>query len=502
MANLSTARAGVPLLRFGLDCINRGKVRDTYKLDDRDLRLLSVATDGISIFDFVLNALVPMKGIILSAMSHFWFQKLKELGINTHFLAYGADIDSILPPDLRGNPEIQARAMVVRKLNMHPVEFIIRGHITGTGLKAYKETGVVCGHRLSPGLQDGDRLPRNYDTPTTKAVEGHDEHINADQIRKRYPEETYLALAAYQIGHLYAETRGINLADTKFEFGIDDNGQVCLGDEVLTPDSSRYWPRSEWQVGRKPAEGRKAPPPYDKQLVRNWGIEMGINKLDPTKPEDLAKVQAMEVPAHLITATTQTYRYIFWRLTGHTIENYLGGHLGVKLGRPKKKVAVVVGSESDLVHVRKAVAALPPVSEFGQIISLDVHVMSCHRNPGELRQFVADGCRGANVVVAAGGKALALPGVLDAEIHFQKAKHVPVIGVALGEPESEALLAAQLSIEELPSQPVVLDEVSGKAYTGVDGLIAALKRVDTGELPPPKPRKEAPAQLNVDLSKK
>ena len=225
---LSPARERVPVLE-GIELLNRGKVRDSYALNDG--KMLVVATDAISIFDIVLNALVPEKGVILNAMSHFWLTDIEAtLHVRTHLMAAGAAIDEHVPVHLWGNPQLQARAMVVRRLKMTDVEFIGRGYLTGSGLKSYNETGLVCGHHLSPGLQDGDQLPAMIATPTTKAQEGHDEALNAAAIRERYPEETRLLLEIYGVVHDVAHRNGIVLADTKLEFGRDEAGKVILAD--------------------------------------------------------------------------------------------------------------------------------------------------------------------------------------------------------------------------------------------------------------------------------
>lgn len=337
MPVLSPLRQNVPVLP-GLQLLGRGKVRDSYELGNGNL--LIYASDGISIFDFVLNAIVPKKGMVLSAMSYFWLTRLEnELCIKTHLLAAGPAIDRYLPEALRGNPELQSQAMVVRKLAMADVEFVARGVLTGSGLKSYKATGAVCGIALPPGLQDGDELPEVIATPTTKAQEGHDEAMDAAAVREKYPEETALLLKIFSHAANVARRSGILLADTKFEFGRDEAGRVVLGDEALTPDSSRFWDAAVWAAGRKLGD-RKAPPPFDKQLVREWGIKQGINKLDPLKPEDVARVQSLEVPRELIEATTQTYRYIFWRLTGMKLETYLRGVLGVSVEDKPRRVAV------------------------------------------------------------------------------------------------------------------------------------------------------------------
>lgn len=494
MATLSPARAAVPLLE-GLPLLSRGKVRDSYGLPDG--KRLIVATDGISVFDLVLNALIPEKGMILTAMNHFWLQMLHEFGVLTHFVAAGVEIDVFLPDHLRGNPELQSRAMVVEELSMHRVEFVVRAHLTGTGFRDYKKDGAVCGHILPRGLEDGDCLPYILDTPTTKEENGHDKALPAAEIRARFPEETYLSLKCLQIGSQFAERFGIILADTKFEMGLDMLGRLCLGDEALTPDSSRWWLEQMWLESQK-AISPKAPSPFDKQIVRNFGIEHGLDKLDPKNPDHVATAHVLEIPERLVKATTQTYRYIFWRLVGQRVESYLRS-LGVTVRPKKKKLAIVFGSESDIkgdVRLAALQATLSPEIPGKP----GVHVISCHRNDEALDAFAASGCGGADVVIAAGGKAFALPGVLDAKLH-RYGYDIPVVGVALGEPGSRALEAAKLSIAELPGQPVVMDESVGEVYAGDDGFRRALERVARGELPPPQSRVERQAKFNIDLAK-
>ena len=481
MANLSPARTGESLAR-GLDLLFRGKVRDTYNLPNGNL--LARATNGISIFDFVLNALVPEKGMILNAMNHFWLMHLAQFGFKTHFVAAGSDIDAYLPEHQTRNSCLQSTAIVVRKLQMAPVEFIARAVLTGSAVRSYQDNTEVCGHKLPPGLQDGDALACFLDTPTTKAEVGHDENLSATEVRQKYPGQTYTLLQVFQIASQYAEQKGIKLADTKLEFGQDGT----IADEILTPDSSRFWEYSTWLEGRKIKDGRKAPPPYDKQLVRAWGIEQGINKLDPVNPDHVAKVHSLKVPQELIKRTTQVYRYIFWRLTGYTIERYLREKMKVRVQDKTKNVAIVCGSESDLPEAKDLIGRV-----HCSVARVSVHVMSCHRNPEQVQNFAKDWCSGADVVIGMGGKALALPGILDAWLYVYE-KDIPVIGVALGEPGSKSLQAAQLSIEELPSLSVITDELQGSCYTSLN---EAFSRIIWGELPPQKPRVQKPVQMEV-----
>ncbi len=493
MPKLSPAREAVPLLP-GLQLLNRGKVRDTYRLDDEHLLLL--ASDGVSIFDVVLNALVPQKGQVLAALSHFWLTFLGDQGIHTHLVAAGADIDTFLPQSLRNNPEVQSRSMTVKRLGMLPVEFIARGYLTGSAFAAYAESREVGDHLLPPGLQDGDKLPRVLDTPTTKAQEGHDQSLSASRIRALYPDETYWLMAAYQLISAFAEKRGIVFADTKLEFGRKADGEAFIADEAGTPDSSRYWDKLAWLESRKPDSSRKAPPALDKQLARIWGKAHGVEKVRPENEADVSEAHQLIVPDSLIRALTQTYRYILWRLTDFTLEGYFR-QLGVTLNIPKKRVVFLLGSESDIPALRAALDNYHPTAN-GQIGGTVGHVISCHRNPNDLENFVVGGCDRADVVIAAGGKAFALPGILDALLHKENLD-IPVLGVALGSPGTRAFDAAKLSIEELPGQPVVMNELTGEAYSGVEGFKEAIARVNSGELPPPQPRADKPAQFNADV---
>jgi len=495
MPLLSAVRASWPVLTE-FPSPHRGKVRDTYDLGNG--LLLVVCTDGISIFDFVLNALIPDKGQVLTAMTHFWSRLLGQHGIRMHFVAMGDGIDTYLPEEMRGDKDLQSRAAVVRKLTMHPVEFIGRVLLGGSVLKEYLKTGTVYGTPLPPGHQDGDELPYILDTPTTKAEVGHDMPLNAADIRRKYPAETHLLINMMQIISQAARQKGIQFADSKFEMGLDGEGNLTLGDEIATPDSSRFFDLAEWRKSRA-ADKRKSPPPFDKQLVRAWGIEQGIdpgsNKFDPKNEDDVRQVQQLVVPLELIRATSQTYRYILWRLTGRTLERYQRYQLGVALPPRKRRLVLVFGSDSD---IPKLGGVLNNIAA-GGMPDISAHVISCHRNPTELRNFVQDGCDGADAIVAAGGMAFALPGVLDALI-YESGKHIPVVGVALGQPESEAHQAALLSISQLPGAPVVMDEVAGRVYSGADGFYAACDRVLNGELPPQKARAKKPAQANISTA--
>jgi phosphoribosylaminoimidazole-succinocarboxamide synthase len=505
-SRLSPARLAFPILEGpGLKLVGRGKVRDTYLLKDHGL-YLSVATDAVSIFDFTLNAMIPWKGAILNALSHFFLQKFEEYGVPTHLVAAGSDIDQFLPANLRnqGNWDLWSRAVVVKRLEMIPVEFIAREYLTGSGLKAYNKDQSVCGHWLPPGLQDGDRLPYILDTPTTKAEAGHDVHLDADTIRQEYPQAIYLLLKAFQIASSHALQHGIVIADTKLEFGHDSDRQLVLADEAFTPDSSRFYKEIEWRDLQLLAH-RKAPTPYDKQLVRNWGLKLKIDERDPESDDDLAWVHNQSIPESLTQATTQTYKYIFWLLTGMTIGAYCRNVFNVSPPDHGKNVAIIVGSNSDLKpDIAAAIqTARTLYCRDGQLGQINVHVVSCHRNTPELIDLARNqrpevDLDHTDVIIAGAGMAAQLPGVLDALL-FHAGRQIPVIGLAFGEDGTEEFQAARLSIKCLPSQPVLIDEMTGRAYANAEGLSAILERLATGEFPPPKQRKEKTPQFNLQI---
>ncbi len=484
MPKLSPARANWPVLE-GLKLVNRGKVRDSYLLSS-EFRLI-VVTDGISARDYVLNALIPTKGIVLNCMTVFWLRMLEGYSIKHHMVACGSDIDKYLPPELRKNADLQSRAMVVRNKKMADAEFVMRRILTGSSVKPYQQTGMVCGQMLPQGLQDGDELPFFMFTPTTKAQEGHDENVSAEEIIKKYPLQSFLASKIFQIAYEFGKTRGILIPDTKFEFA----GDGTLADEVLTPDSSRFWSYPDWLKTRQ-SEIRKAPGSFDKDPVRQWlDAEIAkviekyqIKKFDPEIPDCVNIVHNFVMPDSLIRQTTQGYRYIFWRQTEQTIDDFRT-EMGIELPKPQeKKILVVLGSDSDLPYVESA------CEEYGIEKKL---LLSCHRNPMELVNFVKELDGKYDAVVCAGGMAFALPGVMDAFGHSFK-KQIPVVGVALGKPSTDDLLAAQLSILKIPGQPVIFDEIKGEAYTGTAGFREALFRIQNGELPPPKLRTEKPSR--------
>jgi phosphoribosylaminoimidazole-succinocarboxamide synthase len=279
---------------------NRGKVRDIYDVDDQ--HLLIVTTDRLSAFDVVLPDPIPGKGAVLTAMSNFWFARMRAAIPNQ---LTETPLEKILK-DPAERKQVEGRATLVKKLKPLPVEAIVRGYIVGSGWKEYKTSGTVCGIRLPAGLKEADRLPEPIFTPSTKADIGqHDENISFDKAaellgRDMAEKVKNASLTIYKECAAYALTRGIIIADTKFEFGLDEKGTLTLIDEVLTPDSSRFWPADQYQPGANP-------PSYDKQYVRDYLESIGWNKKPP----------APKLPAEVIAKTAEKYREALTRLTGN-----------------------------------------------------------------------------------------------------------------------------------------------------------------------------------------
>ena len=271
--------------------VGSGKVRELYALDDDTLLL--VASDRISTFDVVLPTEIPDKGRVLTGLSAFWFARTEQIVAN-HLLA--------LPPD--------GRSTECRRLEMLPLECVVRGYLSGSGWKDYRATGAVCGHALPDGLVESQQLPEPIFTPSTKATTGHDENIDRDQAlafmdASRFDEAERLSLALYRFASDYARERGIIIADTKFEFGLDPDGRIVLGDEVLTPDSSRFWPADDYSPG-------SAPPSFDKQFARDYCESIGWDKTYP----------GPELPDDVVAGTRSRYIEAFERLTGIDFTDY------------------------------------------------------------------------------------------------------------------------------------------------------------------------------------
>lgn len=313
------------LMTAGLQRVSQGKVRDTFTLPGFPGALLMVATDRLSIFDFVLPCSVPDKGRVLTAMTVFWLKNVLS-GYPNHLIACGPDIDRFLPQALQGNAELQSRSLVVKNLQIIPVECVVRGYLTGSAWKDYqKNKGIVCGHQLPPGLYDGAKLPEPIFTPATKAELGHDTNITADDVGRQYGRHLErMSLQLYHTAARYALSRHIIIADTKFELGQIGFWDVkVLADEALTPDSSRFWTEEDW---KKAAAQKKSPPGFDKQPVREWGKTVetpfgvtGIDKLEPENLDHVVFVHQLQVPQEVIEATTRRYVDILDRLTGQTV---------------------------------------------------------------------------------------------------------------------------------------------------------------------------------------
>jgi phosphoribosylaminoimidazole-succinocarboxamide synthase len=272
--------------------VGSGKVRELFELDAE--RLLLVASDRISTFDVVLPTEIPDKGRVLTGLSGFWFARTRQI-VPNHLLALRSD----------------GRSTECRRLEMLPLECVVRGYITGSGWKDYKATGVVCGHKLPEGLEESEKLPEPIFTPSTKALEGHDQNIDREQAielvgAERYDQVERASLELYRFASEHAAARGIIIADTKYEFGIDPEGRLVLADELFTPDSSRFWPMDEYEPG-------KSQPSFDKQFARDYCESVGWDKTDP----------GPELPDDIVAGTRARYVEAFERLTEISFDDYL-----------------------------------------------------------------------------------------------------------------------------------------------------------------------------------
>ena len=276
--------------------ISSGKVREIYEVDDD--KLLLVVSDRISAFDYILPSMVPDKGKVLNKISKFWFDFSKDI-IPNHVIS--TDLNDF-PKEFQTS-EFEGRSMLVKKLKMIPVECIVRGYLTGSGWKSYQENGTICGIKLPDGLKESQQLPEPIFTPTTKAQEGHDENISFEEVCKLIGKDLAEELRAktieiYKKCSEYALSKGVIIADTKFEFGTDENGKLVIGDEMLTPDSSRFWPASDYEIGRSQKS-------FDKQYVRDWIKSTNYN------PES-----GIPLPDDVIRVTTEKYKEAYELLTG------------------------------------------------------------------------------------------------------------------------------------------------------------------------------------------
>lgn len=284
-----------------LKLARRGKVRDVYAVDDE--HLLIVATDRISAFDCILPTAIARKGEVLTSLSKFWFEKLAHI-VSNHLVTTNLEE---MPGIVERAENIKRRSMLVRRAEVFPVECVVRGYLVGSGWKDYLRTGEVCGHRLPENLLESAELHEPIFTPSTKADEGHDENISEEQVRGIIGTETTdrlreISLRLYCEARDYARSRGIIIADTKFEFGRDKNGEIILIDEVLTPDSSRFWPAESYSPG-------KSQPSFDKQFVRDYLETLNWDKRPPAPP----------LPPEVASATTARYLEAYRLLTGEEL---------------------------------------------------------------------------------------------------------------------------------------------------------------------------------------
>jgi phosphoribosylaminoimidazole-succinocarboxamide synthase len=284
----------------GAELLLRGKVRDVYDLGES---LAFVATDRLSAFDYILPDPIPDKGKVLCQLSEFWFERFASI-VPNHLI--GTDVAGFPEPFCNHPDQLRGRTSLVRKLQMVPIECVARGYLAGSGWKEYREHGTVCGIELPPGLAESARLPQPIFTPATKAEDGHDENIPFEEAARRVGADLAarlrdMTLRLYSSGSSFAAERGIIIADTKFEFGLDGD-RLILADEVLTPDSSRFWPAEEYSPGR-------GQPSFDKQFVRDYLESIGWNKQPP----------APRLPEEIVQGTRDRYRKIFRILTGNPL---------------------------------------------------------------------------------------------------------------------------------------------------------------------------------------
>ncbi len=298
----------MPLAETMPGFVRSGKVRDIFAVDDA--RLLLVASDRISAFDVVLPTPIPDKGRVLTGISRYWFGETERAGVMPNHLLSTSVADLPAAYSDAGD-ELRGRSMICRRAEVLPVELIVRGYLAGSGWKDYGRSGAVCGIPLPAGLRESDRLPEPIFTPSTKAEEGHDQNISFDEMvalvgAARAEEARAKALGLYRFAAAHAEPAGIILADTKFEFGIVESGEMILIDEVLTPDSSRFWDVSRYEPGR-------AQDSFDKQYVRDWLETLDWDKTYP----------GPELPADVVAGTRSRYVEAFERITGGSFERYL-----------------------------------------------------------------------------------------------------------------------------------------------------------------------------------
>jgi len=439
----------------GLVMLGQGKVRQTYALPDHPDKLLVVATNRISAFDFVLYAWILFKGASLTATNFYWSRFLSSM-FKTDVIACGAGIDEYLPEHLRGNPELQMVATVVKKYRSPDVEDVFRFLYLGSVVGKSE----ICGQRLPAGMKKGDFFPiGGIYTPTTKAQTGHDKDLLVDQVANMLGfahERQVLQIANMMRSH--AEERGLILGDGKMEMCGD-----VLIDEKGTSDSCRFFLKSAYEAARR--KGKLADP-LDKEYVRNWLRSIGISpdKFDPENSEHVAHVHSQVMPEDVQQMTTRIYRFFAWKLFGMKLEQFQSQEMGIKVDTPTPTVEIVIGSKNDSPQLEKGLYFL----NTGRHAKNRVSVLSCHRNPEDIHRFAMKGCE-ADVVIAGAGEAAALPGIIKSWLCHYGKSHIPVIGVAFRGKNWKADMAARLSIENLPGQPVEMDS-DGNAYFGPEGF--------------------------------
>ena len=305
-------RYGISDVRLDLPRVASGKVREMF---DAGQHILMVATDRISVFDVVLPTAIPSKGAVLNGLSVFWFERTQAI-VRNHLVAWHLSEF----PDAMRTPELAGRSMLTEHADMVPLECVVRGYITGSGWKDYQRSGEVCGHGLPDGLLESEQLPEPIFTPATKAITGHDVNVSIGDAKRIVGDDDLVdriatvSIALYEDAREYAASRGVILADTKFEFGLVD-GELTICDEMCTPDSSRYWPVDDWEPGR-------TPPSFDKQFVRDYVESVGWDKTDP----------GPEIPDDVVAGTTKRYIQAYEQITGSSFDDYMQEAASVSAG--------------------------------------------------------------------------------------------------------------------------------------------------------------------------
>ena len=462
-----------------LKLLNRGKVRDIYEVD-RD-HLLIVTTDRLSAFDVVLPTPIPGKGAVLTAVANFWFEKLQHIIPNQ---LTGIDPASVVAESER--EQVIDRAIVVKKLKPLPIEAIVRGYLVGSGWKEYKKNASVCGIALPAGLREADRLPEPLFTPSTKAEMGaHDENISYEKAEELLGKELAakvrdVCIALYKEAAAFALDKGIIIADTKFEFGLDDEGKLYLIDEALTPDSSRFWPADQYQPGMNP-------PSFDKQYVRDWLEASGWDKKSP----------GPELPADVVAKTTEKYRLALRYLTQSHIEKLVSGYVRFRKNTYEKNQAlferltrqgqspktIVVGccdsrvdpaivtdcDPGDLFIIRNVANLVPPFEKSGNFhgTSAALEFGVCHLEVENIIVLGHAQCGGIKALLNQAAETTHQDGFISGWMNVASHARNRVLSRMPGKPldvqqracEQEAIL---VSLDNLLTFPWILERVANK----------------------------------------